>query len=191
MTFLIAGLALFLGIHSVAIAAPSLRAAAIAKLGAHGWRGLYSLIALAGFALIVVGYGEARISNPIWLYQPPQALRHLAALLMLPVFPLLISVYLPGHIRLRTKHPMLLATKLWATAHLLANGGLHDVLLFGGFLAWAVADRISLKRRIVTATMSTTAPRVWNDVFAVVNGLVLYVVFVVYLHRLLIGVSPI
>lgn len=188
MTVLIAGLVLFLGIHSVAILAPRLRAGAIARLGLNGWKGLYSLVAIAGFVLICIGYGEARVSNPIWLWQPPKALRHLALLLMLPVFPLLLSVYLPGRIQAAAKHPMLLATKFWALAHLLANGGLHDLLLFGGFLAWAVADRISVKRRAI----APAAPSGWrgNDAVAVIGGLALYVLFVVWLHRLLIGVSP-
>lgn len=191
MTLLIAGLVLFLGIHSVAIIAPSLRAAAVAKLGLNGWKGLYSFVAIAGFMLICIGYGEARISNPVWLWQPPKATRHMALLLMLPVFPLLLATYLPGRIRTAAKHPMLIATKLWALAHLLANGGLHDVLLFGGFLAWAVADRISLKRRVgVTPPPSASASR-WNDLVVVLGGLALYVLFVGLLHKMLIGVSPV
>lgn len=191
MTLLIAGLVLFLGIHSVAIAAPELRASAIGKLGANGWKGLYSLIAITGFVLLCIGYAEARISNPLWLWQPPKATRHVALLLMLPVFPLLLAAYLPGRIRTATKHPMLIATKLWALSHLLANGGLHDVLLFGGFLAWAVVDRISLKRRAgVTPPPSAPASR-WNDLVVVVGGLAIYLLFVGGLHKLLMGVSPV
>jgi len=191
MTLLIAGLVLFLGIHSVAIFAPGLRANTIAKLGPNGWKGLYSLVAIAGFVLICIGYGEARVTNPVWLWQPPKAMRHIALLLMLPVFPLLLSAYLPGRIRSAAKHPMLVATKLWALSHLLANGGLHDLLLFGGFLAWAVADRISVKRRaVVTPPPGAPASR-WNDLVAVVGGLAIYVLFVGGLHRWLIGVSPI
>ena len=191
MTLLIAGLVLFLGIHSIAIVAPNLRASAVTRLGLNAWKGVYSLVAIAGFVLICIGYGEARISNPVWLWQPPQGMRHLALLLMLPVFPLLLAAYLPGRIRTAAKHPMLLATKLWALSHLLANGGLHDVLLFGGFLAWAVVDRISLKRRaVVTPPPSAPASR-WNDLLAVLGGLALYVLFVGGLHRWLIGVSPV
>ncbi len=191
MTLLIVGLALFLGIHSVAIAAPGLRAAAVARLGLNGWKGVYSLIAIAGFVLLCIGYGEARVTNPVWLWQPPKTMRHIALLLMLPVFPLLLAAYLPGRIRTATKHPMLIATKLWALAHLLANGGLHDVLLFGGFLAWAVADRISLKRRAnVTPPPSAPASR-WNDLVVVLGGLAIYVLFVGGLHKILIGVSPV
>lgn len=191
MTLLIAGLVLFLGIHSVAIAAPALRASAVARLGLNGWKGVYSLVAITGFVLICIGYGEARVTNPVWLWQPPKGLRHLALLLMLPVFPLLLAAYLPGRLQRAAKHPMLAATKLWALAHLLANGGLHDVLLFGGFLAWAVADRISLKRRGVTQPPPGAITSRWNDAIAVIGGLALYVLFVGGLHRWLIGVSPV
>lgn len=191
MTLLIAGLVLFLGIHSLQIVAPGLRARAVAKLGVNGWKGVYSLIAIAGFVLMCIGYGEARITSPVWLWLPPKGLRHLALLLMLPVFPLLLAAYLPGRIRSATKHPMLVATKLWALSHILVNGGLHDLLLFGGFLAWAVADRISVKRRAtVTSPPGAPASR-WNDGVVVLGGLALYVLFVGGLHKLLIGVSPV
>ncbi|MDP3857895.1 MAG: NnrU family protein [Stagnimonas sp.] len=190
MSLLIAGLILFLGIHSIAIFAPALRAAAVERLGLLPWKGLYTLVAIAGFVLICIGYGQARIEAPIWLWQPPKALRHLALLLMLPAFVLLLAAYLPGRIRDRAKHPMLAATKLWALAHLLANGGLHDVLLFGGFLAWAVMDRISLKRRANVLPPPGAPAGRWNDAIAVVGGLLLYGVFVGWLHRALIGVSP-
>ncbi|HMP12018.1 NnrU family protein, partial [Hydrogenophaga sp.] len=146
MTWLILGLVIFLGVHSVSIVAPAARERWLAKMGEGGWKGLYSLLAFVGLALIVWGYGQARF-DPVYLYTPPTGLRHLSALLMLPVFPLLLAPYLPGRIKTLTRHPMLVATKLWALAHLLANGTLADVLLFGGFLAWAVADRISVKRR--------------------------------------------
>ena len=190
MTLLIAGLVLFLGIHSIQIAAPGLRAAAVRRLGLQPWKGLYTLIAIAGFALICIGYGQARISDPVWLWHPPKGLRHLALLLTLPVFPLLLAVYLPGRIKARAKHPMLLATKLWATAHLLANGGLHDVLLFGGFLAWAVADRISLKRRANVVPPPGAPAGRWNDAIVIIGGLALYAVTLLWLHRAVIGVSP-
>lgn len=188
MSLLIAGLLLFLGIHSVAIFALGLRAGAVERLGLWPWKGVYSLIAIAGFALIVIGYGQARMQAPVWLYQPPAGLRHLALLLMLPVFVLLLAAYLPGRIKSAAKHPMLLATKLWATAHLLANGNLADVLLFGGFLAWAVADRISMKRRVQRLLPGAPAGR-FNDVIAIVGGLVLYGLFVKVGHAWLIGVA--
>ena len=188
MTWLLIGLVLFLGIHSVPIVAGPWRSAQIARRGEGTWKGLYTVVAVAGFALIVYGYGVAR-QSPVVVYTPPSALRHLALLLMLPVFPLLFAAYLPGRIKTAAKHPMLLATKFWALAHLLANGNLADVLLFGGFLAWAVADRISVKRRLQTAPVAASA-RPMNDVIAVVGGLAVYFVFLFWLHRWLIGVSP-
>ena len=188
MVWLVLGLLIFLGIHSVSIVAPAWRDAQHARLGDGPWKGLYAVIAIVGFVLIVVGYGAAR-QSPVVLYSPPLFLRHFALLLLLPVFPLLLAAYLPGRIQRATKHPMLLATKLWATAHLLANGTLADVLLFGGFLAWAVADRISLKRR-APRPVPGAPPRAANDVIAVIAGLALFVLFYLWLHQWLIGVSP-
>lgn len=191
MMFLIAGLALFLGVHSVEIFLPQVKSLAVTRIGTNAWKGIFSLVAIAGFVLICIGYGEARLSSPVWLYQPPKALRQAAFLLMLPVFPLLLAAYLPGRIRTRAKHPMLLATKLWALAHLLANGGLHDTLLFGSFLIWAVADRISVKHRTVVSSPPPSAPASrWNDLVVLLGGLTLYLLFVAVFHKLLIGVSP-
>jgi uncharacterized membrane protein len=191
MLVFIVGLVLFLGIHSVSIVAPRWRAATAARLGEMPWKGLYSLAAGVGLAVLIVGYGMAR-REPVVLYTPPAALRHLALLVMLPVFSLFFAAYFPGRIRSAARHPMLLAVKLWATAHLLANGTLVDVLLFGAFLAWAVADRISVKRRSVAeAHDAPAAPaRPYNDVIAIVGGLAVYVVLVFWGHRWLIGVSP-
>ncbi|WP_280154449.1 NnrU family protein [Piscinibacter sp. XHJ-5] len=188
MTLLVLGLVLFLGVHSVSIAAPAWRDAQVALRGEKAWKGLYSLVSIAGFVLLVIGYGAAR-QSPIVLYTPPTWTRHLALLLMLPVFPLLIAAYMPGRIKAAVKHPFLVAVKLWATAHLLANGTLADVLLFGGFLAWAVADRISMKRR-AQRPLPGAPERPMNDLIAVVVGLVIYGVFVTWLHRWLIGVQP-
>ena len=189
MVWLILGLALFLGVHSVSIVSPQGRHALAQRLGEGGFKGLYTLVSLAGFALIVWGYGLAR-EAPVLLYTPPTGMRHLAALLMLPVFVLLFAAYLPGRIQRAAKHPMLLAVKFWALAHLLANGTLADVLLFGGFLAWAVADRISLKRRPVRAVPGMPAGPA-NDAIVIVVGLALYVVFLLWGHAWLIGVRPI
>jgi uncharacterized membrane protein len=143
MLVFVVGLLLFLGIHSVSIFAPAWRSGMVARIGDKPWKGIYSIASGIGLVLLVVGYGLARRS-PVVLYTPPAGLRHLALLVMVPVFPLLFAAYLPGRIKSAAKHPMLLAVKFWATAHLLANGTLADVLLFGGFLAWAVADRISV-----------------------------------------------
>jgi uncharacterized membrane protein len=188
MEILVAGLALFLGIHSVSIVGSAWRDRMAARIGVLRWQALYSLVALAGFVLIVWGYGLARQASVV-LYVPPAGLRHVALLLMLPVFPLLLAAYLPGRIQAATKHPMLAATKLWAVAHLLANGNLADVVLFGAFLAWAVADRISVKRR-TPLPVPGAPPSRWNDAVAVVAGLALYVAFLLWLHVRLIGVRP-
>lgn len=188
MTYLVLGLILFLGIHSVSIAAPGWRDARQAALGAGAWKGLYSIISIAGFALLIYGYGLAR-QQPVVLYSPPAAMRHIAMLLMLPVFPLLLAAYLPGRLKRAAKHPMLLAVKFWALAHLLANGNLADVLLFGGFLIWAVADRISMKHR-VQRPLPGAPPSPMNDVIAVVAGLGIYLLFVFWAHAWLIGVAP-
>ena len=191
MTILLIGLILFLGIHSVSIAAPGWRNAQIARRGERPWKGIYSIVSAVGLALLVVGYGMAR-REPVVLYTPPAALRHLALLVMVPVFPLLFAAYLPGRIRSAAKHPFLLATKLWALAHLLANGTLVDVLLFGAFLIWAVADRISVKRRAAGEAHDGPAAlaRASNDAIAVVAGLATYVVLLFWAHRWLFGVSP-
>ena len=191
MLVLVVGLVIFLGVHSVSIVAGDWRAATIARVGERPWKGVYSLASAVGLALIVVGYGLAR-RDPVVLYVPPAGLRHLALVLMLPVFPLLFAAYLPGRIRAIAKHPFLLAVKLWALAHLLANGMLADLLLFGGFLAWAVADRISVKRRPAAQTHEVPAAPATsaNDAIALIGGLAVYVVFLVWAHRWIIGVSP-
>jgi uncharacterized membrane protein len=187
MSLLVAGLVLFLGVHSVSIVAPAWRDAAAARVGDYAWKGAYSLFSLAGFVLIVKGYAAARL-DPTVLWTPPGALRHAAAVLMLPVFPLLLAAYLPGRVRRRAAHPMVLAVKLWALAHLLANGTLADAVLFGGFLAWAVADRVSLKRRAPRAVPALPATPA-NDAVVVVGGLALFLAFALWLHPRLIGVA--
>jgi uncharacterized membrane protein len=187
MTWLVLGLILFLGVHSVSIVAPAWRDAQAAK-NEKAWKGLYSVIAAIGLVLIVIGYGQAR-QEPTWLWASPVWMRHVAWLLLLPVFPLLLAAYLPGRIKTAAKHPMLAAVKLWALAHLLVNGSVADVLLFGGFLAWAVADRISLKRR-TPRPVPGAPPSAVNDVIAVVGGIALYVATLLWLHQALIGVSP-
>src|SRR5258708_30259392 len=189
MMLLIVGLVLFLGVHSVAIVAAALRPRSIHRPGGGAWKGRYALGALVGFVLICYGFGLAR-QAPVILYSPPTWLRHMALLLMLPVFPLIIAAYLPGRIKTAAKHPMLAAVKLWAFAHLLANGLLADVLVFGGFLAWAVGDRISFKRRSAPQSMRTAPPGPLNDVIAVVLGLGIYALLIGWMHVRLFGVSP-
>lgn len=186
MTALILGLVLFLGVHSIAIVSWRWRDAMIARMGEMPFKALYGLISLAGLVLIVIGYGQARM-EPVLLYQPPPFLRHLNMLLMLIAFPALLAAYLPGRVQRTLKHPMLVAVKAWALAHLLVNGMLADVLLFGGFLVWAVADRISLGRRPARDIPQLPASKA-NDIIVIVGGLALYVAFAFWLHPVLFGV---
>ena len=188
MTLLALGLVVFLGVHSIAIVANPWRDGVARRLGELPWKGLYAVISIVGFVLMVRGYAAARLApHPLWV--PPVATRHVAALLMLPVFPLLFAAYLPGRIRDRARHPMLAATLHWGAAHLLANGTLRDLLLFGGVFAWALADRISVARRAPRTIPTAPAGR-WNDAITIVGGLALYVGFVAGLHARLFGVSP-
>jgi uncharacterized membrane protein len=185
VTQLTIGLILFIGGHSIAIVMPRWRDAMVAKIGEFPWKGLYSLVSIAGLVLIVHGYAVAR-SEPTVLYLPPTWLRHVAFLLMAGVFPLLIASHIPGRIKDGIKHPTTFAVKIWAVAHLLTNGNLADVVLFGTFLAWAVAALISAKRR--PRPPAPTLPRAnFNDAVAIVVGLGLYVAFVLWLHPILIG----
>ncbi len=189
MGTLLVGLVLFFAAHAVSIVAEPWRDAMVARLGEPVWKVIYSLVSLVGLVLVVRGYGAARL-DPVFLYHPPTWLAHVALLLMVPVFPLLIATYLSGRIQRAAKHPTLVAVKLWALAHLLANGTLADLALFGAFLAWAIADRISLKRRSPRVIPSAPASAV-NDVVAVVVGLALYAAFAFWLHLRLFGVPPI
>jgi uncharacterized membrane protein len=186
MLSLVLGLAAFLGIHSVAIVAPAWRDSMAQRLGELKWKRLYSIASLAAFVLLVHGCNETR-QSPVVLYEPTAWMRHLSLLLLLPVFPLLLSAYLPGRVQAAAKHPMLAATKVWALAHLLANGMLADVVLFGGFLLWAVVDRISVGKRPKRAVRGAP-PRPWNDAVAVIGGLALYAMFVLWVHGWLVGV---
>ena len=184
MTLLILGLAIFLGVHSVSIVAPRWRDRMALRYGA-AWQGGYSIVAALGLGLVVMGYGQAR-SATVVLYVPPPWARDVAIVAMLAVFPMLLAAYLPGRIKKTLKHPMLVAVKLWAVSHLLANGSLADVVLFGSLLAWAVADRISLKRRVLRSVPGLPATR-YNDSIAVLGGLALYAAFVLGGHRLVTG----
>lgn len=189
MSILVAGLLIFFAVHSVSIFNEPWRDSMVTKLGEWRWKGVYSLVAIIGFVLIVWGYSLARV-DPVILYSPPMWLRHVSILILVPVFPLLLASYLPGRIQVMTRHPMLVAIKLWALAHLLANGMLADVILFGSFLVWAVIDRISMKRRTQRFIPGAPPSKV-NDSIAVLLGLVIYAAFVLRLHTWLIGVSPI
>jgi uncharacterized membrane protein len=190
MTWLILGLILFLGSHSARIFAEPWRQRRIAAMGLNGWKAIYSIVAIVGFVLIVIGYGEAR-SAPVILYSPPPWTRHLAALLTIPAFVLLAAAYVPGtRIKRAVGHPMVAGVKIWAFAHLLANGTLADVLLFGSFLAWAVVDYIASRRRDrVAGTVYAVGP-VSRDLIAVVIGLAAWALFAFWLHAAWIGVRP-
>ncbi|NDP43449.1 MAG: NnrU family protein, partial [Aromatoleum sp.] len=147
MSVLILGLIVFLGAHSVRIIADDWRSAQVARLGAGGWKGVYALVSLAGFVLIVWGFGQARL-DPVVLWHPPTWTRHVAGLLTLVAFVLVTAAYVPGnHLKAAVGHPMVAGVKVWAFAHLLANGTLADVVLFGSLLGWAVIDFISARRR--------------------------------------------
>ncbi|MFC4261014.1 NnrU family protein [Marinobacter lacisalsi] len=189
MLVLILGLIIFLGVHSLSIVNEPFRNRLLKSMGEGPFKGAFSIASAVGLVLIVVGYGMAR-TDPTLLYAPPTWLRHVALLLLVPVFPLLVATYFPGRISRTLKHPTLVAVKLWAVAHLLANGMLHDVVLFGAFLAWAVIDRISLKRREGHPVPALPAKPA-NDAIAVIVGLVIYVLFVMWIHQWLIGVPPV
>jgi uncharacterized membrane protein len=190
MTLLLLGLVLFLGTHSVRIFADGWRAQRVSAMGLNAWKGVYSVLSIAGFVLIVYGYAAARL-EPVVLYSPPVWTRHLASLLTIPAFILLVAAYVPGtRIKRAVGHPMVLGVKTWAVAHLLANGMLADVLLFGAFLAWAVLDYIAARKRDrVAGTVYVVGP-ITRDIVAVVVGLVAWAVFAMWLHRVLIGVGP-
>lgn len=184
---LIIGLVLFIGSHSVGIVAPTWRNRMAEQHGV-AWKVLIGAIALTGLVGIIKGYADARL-DPVVLYVTPAWLRHLAALLMLPMFIFFFAPYFPGRIKTALKHPQLVAVKLWAVSHLLVNGMLADVVLFGSLLAWAVADRISLKRR-TPGDVPAVATGAANDVILVVLGLVSYLLFAFWLHKAWIGVAP-
>lgn len=192
MPILILGLLLFLVIHSVRIAAPDWRRAQIASMGEGKWKGLYSAASLIGFVLIVWGYALARPEAAI-LYEPPVWMRHVALTLMLVSFIFLgVSQVPAGRIKAWVRHPLLLAVKLWAFAHLLANGDAASLALFLGILVWAVVDRISVKRREAAGERAEIlAGPVGNDVIAVAVGIAVYVLFVWKAHEWLFGVSPV
>jgi uncharacterized membrane protein len=191
MLTLVTGLVLFLGIHSVRVFADGWRSATIARVGEKPWKGIYSLASIAGIVLVVVGYGLAR-QNPVVLWnQPPVAMRHVAALLTLVAFVLIAAAYVPrNQVKARLHHPMILGVKVWALAHLLANNTLADVVLFGGFLLWAVLDFRAARKRdrsLVTAYPAGTAS---GTAVAVAAGAIAWAVFAFWLHGLMTGVSP-
>lgn len=187
MTQLIVGLILFFGMHSVAIVALPLRDRLAAR-SEIGWKVLFALVSIAGIMLMSKGYAELR-QSPTVLYMLPAWTRHIAALLLLPAFVLFLAPYFPGRIKSTFRQPQLIAVKTWAIAHLLVNGTLADVLLFGSFLAWAVADILSMKNRVSRPLIGAPESRA-NDLILIVAGSGLYAAFVFWLHEALIGIKP-
>jgi uncharacterized membrane protein len=188
MSTLIAGLVLFLGVHSIAILAPARRDRWAARLGEGPWKGLYALVALVGLVLVARGFLPAR-AVATTLYIPSAPMRAASIALMAVVFPCLWAAHLPGRIQTALGHPMLVATQFWAVAHLFANGSSADALLFGSLLLWAALERYSLGRRPPRALRMAPA-RGYNDLLAIGLGLATYAAFIGGLHRYLFGVAP-
>ena len=190
LMILVFGLILFLGVHSVRIVAENWRTQAISKLGEKAWKGGYSLISLVGFALLVWGFSLAR-ETPVSLWVPPMGMRHAASLLTLFAFVLLLATYVPGNsIKARLHHPMLLSVKLWALAHLLSNGNLAHVLLFGGFLLWAVLCFRAARQRDRAGKIVYPAGKLTATLLTVVLGLAAWAGFAFWGHGYLIGIRP-
>ncbi|MBX2836054.1 MAG: NnrU family protein [Gammaproteobacteria bacterium] len=199
MTILILGLFLFLGIHSVRIFSEQSRQGFIDKHSMSAWMGLFSIVSIIGLVLIAYGYGQTRL-NPVFLWHPPLFTRHIAALLMLFAMVLVVAPYVPrNHIKAKLGHPMILGVKVWAFAHLIANGRLGDVVLFGAFLAWAILDFRSARQRGSTepaaeATATTSEviqvePTTTATITTIVIGIAAYLLFALVLHQYLIGIS--
>jgi len=190
MIMLVVGLLLFLGVHSTRAFADGWRSATIARIGEGPWKGIYSVASIAGFVLLVWGYGQARQQMPLW--DPPAVMRYATVLLMLPVFVLLVAPYVPRNgIKAKLHHPQILSVKLWAFAHLLSNGNLADVLLFGGLLAWSILSFSAARKRDQAAGTVYPAGTMRGTTICVVVGLALYAAFMMGLHTWMIGVPPI
>lgn len=190
MTALVLGLILFLGVHSTRIFADGWRSGMVAKMGLLSWKAAYAALSVAGFALLVWGYGQTRLA-PVALWTPPTATRHAAALLLLVAFVMLAAAYVPRNgIKARLKHPMLLSVKVWALAHLLANGTLAAVLLFGTFLVWAVLCFRAARKRDRAAGTVYPAGTAAGSIATVFIGLAAWAAFAFWLHGALIGVRP-
>ena len=191
MLILLLGLAIFLTNHSVRLAAPGWREGSIAEYGEKTWKLLYSLFAVVGLVLIVYGYGLSR-ADPVFVWNPPLATRHVAVLFVWLAFILLAAAHIKGnHFKAKLGHPMYAGVKLWAFAHLIANGRLGDILLFGTFLIWAIAGFNICRRRDRLAGVVPPAGNNRQTVITVVAGTVAWALFTFWLHRVLIGVPPI
>lgn len=190
LIYLVAGLVVFLGVHSTRMLADGWRSRTVERLGAKPWKAVYTLASIAGLALVIWGYGVAR-QEPVQLWSPPVGLRHLAALLTWLAFVLLAAAEVPGNqIKARLHHPMLLGTKVWALAHLLANGTLAGAILFGSFLLWAVTMFASARRRDRREAVLYTPGTASRTVITLAAGTGAWAVFAFWLHGLLIGIRP-
>ena len=207
MTQLIWGLILFLGAHSVRIWADGWRNQTIEAYGEKAFKGVYALVSILGFYLLVVGYGEARLQT-VALWNPPIFTKHISMLLMLFSSILLVATYIPrNHFKMRLKHPMVLSVKVWALSHLLANGNLADLVLFGSFLIWAVLNFRSARARDralllnlndaedpaaepLTESESTNQPKLLSTIITLVGGMAIWALITFVLHAKIVGVSP-
>jgi len=187
---LIIGLVVFLGLHSTRIFAEDWRAARIASLGEKKWKLLYSIASGIGLALVVWGYGMAR-TTPVLLWNPPLWTRHLAAVLVLIAFVMIVAAYVPrNHLKAAFGHPMFAGVKTWAFAHLIANGMLADVLLFGGFMVWSILGYRSARQRDRKQQVTYPAGTPRGTIVTLVVGAIAWAIFAFYLHGPLIGVRP-
>jgi uncharacterized membrane protein len=182
----ILGLVIFLGAH-VFVTRRNERAALVAKLGEWPYRGLFSLVSIIGLGLIVYGFAHYRASGTIQVWYPPAWTRHIVITLMWPASILLAAAYIPGNIKKTLKHPLLIAVKTWAFAHLCANGDLGGIILFGSVLAWAVYDRISLKYRTDPGGPPIPYGGTRNDIIAIIVGTIIYLALGLVFHPIVIG----
>ncbi|MEQ9107644.1 MAG: NnrU family protein [Limnobacter sp.] len=190
LLILTAGLMLFLGMHAVRIPNDQRRSGMMARLGKSKYRTFFTVASIVGLVLIVYGYGQARL-DPVFVWSPPAAMRHIAALLMLFSMILLAACYVPmNHIKAKLQHPMTLSVKVWALAHLIANGSLADIILFGSFLVWAVLLFKTARRRAIPMGFAGDGPTKVGTLMTVVVGVLGWLIFAAWLHVHLIGVSP-
>jgi len=190
MLIMIAGLVMFLGIHSIRLVAADLRTSLIKRLGAGGWKGVYSLISIGGLILIIWGYGATRTA-PVFIYELGLWTRHMALLFTWLAFVLLAATYVPGNqIRARLGHPMYAGIKIWAFAHLLANGRLGDILLFGAFLVWAIAGFAISRRQDRHNHIIRPSGNLQGTLITLAAGSIVWGIFAFWLHVWLIGVNP-
>ncbi len=188
MAYLVLGLILFLGVHSVRIVADDWRSRTVARIGANRWKAAYTAVSLFGFLLIIWGFSQARLM-PMQLWSPPMGMRHVAWLLTWLAFVLLAGAYVPGNgIKARLHHPMVLAVKTWALAHLLVNGNLAHVVLFGAFLVWAVFDFSAARRRDRAGAIRYAPGRLMPTVITIVVGTLAWAGFAMWLHGWWIGI---